>query len=45
VDIARYYAGQNNPEGLTFPFVLVMIVGTIIPIAVNLWYLLVFRQG
>ena len=45
VDIAGFYAIMNHPERLTIPFVILMIIATIIPIAINLWYWLVFRQG
>jgi hypothetical protein len=45
VDIAGFYAIQKDPTRLTIPFVLLMIIATIIPIAINLWYWLVFKQG
>ena len=36
VDIAGFYAIQKDPTRLTIPFVLLMIIATIIPIAINL---------
>ena len=45
VDIAVFYAIQKDPTMLTIPFVILIIVATIIPIAVNFWYWLIFKQG
>jgi hypothetical protein len=45
VDIVGFYAIQNDPERLTIPFIILMIIATIIPIAINLWYWLIFKQG
>jgi hypothetical protein len=45
VDIAGFYAIYQNPEMLTIPFVTLMIIGTVLPIAVNLWYRLIFKQA
>lgn len=45
VDIAGFYAIKKNPERLKIPFVILMIIATIIPIAVNLWWWLIFKQG
>jgi len=45
VDIAGFYAIQKDPQKFTIPFVILMIIAIIIPIAINLWYWLVFKQG
>lgn len=45
VDIIGFYVLMKDPTKLTISFVILMIIGTIIPIAINLWYWLVFRQG
>jgi len=39
-----FYHIKKNPEILTVPFIILVIVITIIPIAINLWYWLVFRK-
>jgi len=44
VDIAGFYAIQKDPKILTIQFVILIIIATIIPIAINLWYWLVFKQ-
>jgi len=44
VDVAGFYAIKKHPERLTVPFVILMIIATIIPIAINLWYWLVFKK-
>jgi hypothetical protein len=43
-DIAVFYHVMRTPEIVTWQFVAAVIVITIIPIAINLWYWLVFRQ-
>jgi len=43
VDVAGFYAIKKYPEILTAPFVILMIIGTIIPIAINIWWWL--RKG
>jgi len=45
VDIVGFYAIWKNKVEVTWYFVLLMILGTVIPIAVNLWWWLVFKQG
>ena len=45
VDVAVYLAIQKDPKILTIPFVLLMIIATNIPIAINLWYWLVHKKG
>lgn len=45
VDISGFYAIVNDPKRLTIPFAILMMIGTIIPIVINLWYWLVFKQG
>ena len=45
VDVVGFYAIQKDPKRLTIPFVFLMIIATIIPIAINLWYWLIFKQG
>jgi len=44
VDVAGFYAIKDDPERLTIPFIILMIVATIIPIAINFWYWLIFKQ-
>jgi len=44
VDTVGFYAIMKNPETLTIPFIVVMIIATMIPIVINLWYWLVFKQ-
>ncbi|MCJ7471405.1 MAG: hypothetical protein MUP02_01160 [Actinobacteria bacterium] len=39
-----FYHIKKNPEILTVPFIILVVVITIIPIAINLWYWLVFRK-
>jgi len=43
VDVAGFYAIKKYPEILTVPFVILMIIATVIPIAINIWWWL--RQG
>ena len=43
-DIAVFYHVMRTHEIVTWQFVAAVIVITIIPIAINLWYWLVFRQ-
>lgn len=38
VDITGFCAIKKYPEYLTIPFVVLMIVATIIPIGINIWY-------
>jgi len=40
-----FYHLKKNPEILTIPFIILVIIITIIPIAINLWYWLVFRKN
>jgi hypothetical protein len=43
-DAIEYYHVKKNPGMLTLPFLILVIIITIIPIAVNLWYWLVFKK-
>lgn len=43
-DIIVFYKLWQDPTRLTPLFVFAVIIITIIPIAINLWYWLVFRQ-
>ena len=43
VYVAGFLAIQKNPKILTVPFVILIIIGTIIPIAINIWWWL--RKG
>lgn len=43
VDVAVFLAIQKNPEILTIPFVILVIIATVIPIAINIWWWL--RKG
>jgi hypothetical protein len=45
LDIAGFYAIPKYGIQVAWLLVLLMIIGTIIPIAINLWYWLVFKQG
>lgn len=38
VDIIGFYAIMKDPNRLTITFVVLMIVATMIPIVINLWY-------
>jgi len=40
-----YYHVKKNPEILTIPFLIMVIFITVLPIAINLWYWLVFRKS
>ena len=42
--IIFYHLKQNGIQSLTWQFVILTIVITIIPIVINLWYWLIFRQ-
>ncbi len=42
--IIFYHLQRNGIESLTWQFVAQVIVITIIPIVINLWYWLVFKQ-
>ncbi len=42
--IVFYHIQKNGMQSLTWQFVISVIVITIIPIAINLWYWLIFRQ-
>lgn len=44
-DAIVFYHIWKNPERLTVTFVILTIIITIIPIAVNLWYWLIFKQA
>jgi heme/copper-type cytochrome/quinol oxidase subunit 4 len=37
-DLIMFYHVQRSPQILTLPFVVLVIIITIIPIAVSLWY-------
>jgi len=43
VDTVSFYAIKKDPTKLTLPFFILMVVVTIIPIGVNLWYWLIFK--
>jgi hypothetical protein len=43
-DIIGSYAVMNDPKRLTIPFGILVLVSTIIPIVIKLWYPLVFKQ-
>ncbi len=43
-DAVVFYHLWKNPIILTAPFVIAVIIITIIPIVINLWYWLIFRQ-
>jgi tryptophan-rich sensory protein len=43
VDIVRFYAISTGAAILMIPFVVLVIVATIIPIAINLWNWLVLK--
>jgi len=40
-----YYHVKKNPEVLSIPYLIMVILITIIPIVINLWYWLVFRKN
>ena len=42
--IVFYHIQKNGMQSLTWQFVISVIVITIIPIVINLWYWLIFRQ-
>ena len=42
--IIFYHLRQNGIQSLTPQFIVLTIVITIIPIVINLWYWLIFRQ-
>lgn len=44
-DTIVFYHIMKNPERLTIPFVILVIIVTVIPIVINLWYWLIFKQG
>ena len=44
VDIVAFYAIANGRAKPTIPFVILIIVATMIPIAVNFWVWLVYRS-
>jgi hypothetical protein len=43
VDTIGFYLIMNDPKNLAIPFVILMIIATIIPIVINLWYWLVYK--
>ncbi|MCJ7570737.1 MAG: hypothetical protein MUO82_02510 [Candidatus Thermoplasmatota archaeon] len=45
VDIAGFYLIRKYGIQYLWQFVILMIIGTLIPITINLWYWLVFKQG
>ncbi|MBI5061866.1 MAG: hypothetical protein HZB67_06175 [Candidatus Aenigmarchaeota archaeon] len=44
-DIVVFYHIWKDPTILTIPFVAAVIIITIIPIVINLWYWLVFKKS
>ena len=44
VNTVGFYAIMKNPNLLGIPFIIMMIIAKIIPIVVNLWYWLIFKQ-
>ena len=42
--IEFYHIQKNGIQALTWQFVILMIIVTIIPIVINLWYWLIFKQ-
>ena len=42
--IVFYHIQKNGIQSLTWQFVISVIVITIIPIVINLWYWLIFKQ-
>jgi hypothetical protein len=38
VDFVGYLAVKRRPEMLSARFVIMMIIGTVIPIAINIWW-------
>jgi hypothetical protein len=44
VDTSGFYAVTENPTLLTLPFVRVIIIATTVPVTINFWYWLVFKQ-
>ena len=42
--IVFYHIQKNGTQSLTWQFVISVIVITIIPIVINLWYWLIFKQ-
>lgn len=42
--IVFYHIQKNGIQSLTWQFVISIIVITIIPIVINLWYWLIFKQ-
>jgi hypothetical protein len=44
-DTVVFYHIEKGTTTITLPFVILVIIVTIIPIVVNLWYWLVFKQG
>jgi hypothetical protein len=45
VDIMGFYAFWKDMVKVTAPFVVGMILGTAIPITINLWYWLVYMKA
>ena len=43
--IVFYHIQKNGIQSLTWQLVISVIVITIIPIVINLWYWLIFKQG
>jgi hypothetical protein len=37
-DVIEYIHIKQNPEHLTIPFVIGVIIVTVVPIAINIWY-------
>lgn len=44
-DVIGFYVIMEDSKWLTTPLVILMIIAMIIPIVINLWYCLVFKQG
>ena len=38
VDAIGFYTIKKYPERLTVPFVILIIIGTVIPITINIWW-------
>jgi hypothetical protein len=44
-DAVVFYHLWREPRILTVPFVVLVIIVTIVPIVVNLWYWLIFKRA
>jgi ABC-type transport system involved in cytochrome bd biosynthesis fused ATPase/permease subunit len=43
VDVIGFYLIRYVPKRLTIPYVILIIIATVIPIVIDLWYWLVFK--